>query len=197
MQAMETIKLILGVGDSLAGRLLLFDALAMTWREISVRRNPDCPVCGDHPTQTGLMDYEVFCGVTPMTADPIPDGAHVILDEDERRPAPGTVGEMDARELADRLGSGTPPYVLDVREEWEWAVSNLGGKGAVLIPETALPERVAEVPVDRPVVVVCRAGVRSLRAAHVLAAAGVREVYNLREGMRGWVRDVDPDLPVA
>lgn len=198
MQAMETIKLILGVGDSLAGRLLLFDALAMTWREIAVRRNPECPVCGDAPTQTGLIDYEVFCGVTPEPTVSSSGQAPMTPEQDEtERPEPGTVGMMDARGLARQLTSGRVPFIVDVREEWEWSVSNLEEKGAILIPMDALESRVGEVPVDRPVVVVCRTGSRSFYAAQFLAHVGVREVYNLEGGMQGWSRDVQPGLPVA
>jgi adenylyltransferase/sulfurtransferase len=137
-QAMETIKLILGVGTTLAGRLLLFDALDMTWREVALRRNPACPVCGDTPTQTELIDYEVFCGTAPVASGGGGEGADVT--------------EVDAGTLAEQLASPTPPFLLDVREPWEWAVSNLGERGARLIPLGELDERLGEVPVERAIV---------------------------------------------
>jgi len=183
LQAMETIKLILGVGESLAGRLLIFDALEMSWREVRLRRNQDCPVCGDAPTQRELIDYELFCGVAP-DGSPLPTGL----------PA---VPELDAPELAARLSSDAPPFLLDVREPWEWQVSNLESRGAVLIPLGALDDRLAEVPRDRPVVVYCRSGQRSLDAAERLSRAGTVEVYNLRGGILAWARDVEPGLAVV
>jgi len=183
LQAMETIKLLLGVGESLAGRLLIFDALEMSWREVRLRHNPDCPVCGDAPTQRELIDYELFCGVAP-------DGSPLPTE-------PATVPELDAAELAARLSSEVPPFLLDVREPWEWQVSNLESRGAVLIPLGALDERLTEVPRDRPVVVYCRSGQRSLDAAERLSRAGAAEVYNLRGGILAWARDVEPGLAVV
>jgi adenylyltransferase/sulfurtransferase len=121
IQALETIKLILGAGTSLAGRLLIFDALALEWREVRLRRNPACPICGDQPTQTELIDYEAFCGVVP-TVEIEDDGEDV------------GVTELEAADLAEQLASDAPPYLLDVREPWEWAVSNLSDHGARLIP---------------------------------------------------------------
>lgn len=178
LQAMETIKLLLGVGEPLAGRLLLFDALAMSWREIAVRRNPECPVCGDAPTQKELIDYERFCGIEAgARADGVP--------------------ELDPAEVAGRLGSARPPFLLDVREPWEWTVGSLEEHGAVLIPLGALEQRLREVPLERPVVVYCRAGDRSREAARKLAEAGAGEVYNLRGGLLAWARDVEPGLAVV
>ena len=181
LQAMETIKLILGVGQTLAGRLLIFDALEMTWREVELRRNPDCPVCGDEPTQTELIDYELFCGVGSTD------------DEAEGPAVPG----MTPEELAGRLDSREPPFLLDVREPWEWAVSSLEPQGAHHIPLDELPERRDEVPSDRPVVVYCRAGQRSLTAARHLVSSGASEVYNLEGGILAWARDLAPELPVV
>jgi adenylyltransferase/sulfurtransferase len=178
---METVKLLLGVGETLAGRLLIFDALDMTWREVRLRRNLDCPVCGDHPTQTGLIDYEVFCGVKTGPAD------------DPGPPVP----EVDALEAARRLGTEEPPFLLDVREPWEWSISNLEDRGAHLIPLAELPRRLGEVPAGRPVVVYCRSGQRSLTAARQLLEDGRTDVYNLRGGILAWARDVEPDLVVV
>jgi adenylyltransferase/sulfurtransferase len=183
-QAMETIKLILGVGATLAGRLLIFDALEMTWREVSLRRNTDCPVCGDEPTQTELIDYEIFCGVKPDPAVAHPDSGTAVP-------------EVPAAAVAAQLESGAPPFLLDVREPWEWAVSSLAERGARLIPLGELEERLGEVPRDRPVVVYCRTGQRSLTAARRLAQSGVGPVSNLQGGIVAWARDVEPGLPVV
>ena len=182
LQAMETLKLLLGVGESLAGRLLIFDGLDMSWREVALRRNPDCPVCGDHPTQTGLIDYEVFCGVAPAPG--------AVADE-------SAVPELDPSEVVQRLETDRPPFLLDVREDWEWRIGNLEALGGRLIPLGGLSQRTDEIPADRPVVVVCRSGQRSLTAALQLLERGFPEVYNLRGGMQAWARDVDPGLPVA
>jgi len=188
IQALETIKLLLGVGESLAGRLLIFDALALEWREVTLRRNPDCPVCGDRPTQTELIDYELFCGIT----SPSPNGeAHASEHGAE------SVTEVDARAAAELLGSEAPPYLLDVREPWEWAVSNLAEQGARLIPLGELEERIGEIPAGRPIVVYCRTGQRSMTAAHRLASAGFGPVSNLRGGIVAWAREVEPGLPVV
>ena len=185
MQALETLKLILGVGDPLAGRLLIFDGLESSWREVRLRRNPDCPVCGDAPTQQGLIDYEVFCGVRTD------DGA-----TQARAEGAAAVPELDPLAVAAELESDTPPYLLDVREPWEWAVSSLASRGARLIPLGELEERMGEVPRERSVVVYCRSGQRSHEAAQKLARAGYAAA-NLRGGIVAWARDVEPGLPVV
>jgi adenylyltransferase/sulfurtransferase len=184
LQALEVIKLLLGKGDVLAGRLLIFDALGMEWREVSLRRNPDCPVCGDQPTQTELIDYEIFCGVTPS-------------GDVEEAVASGIVQDVDPEGLARQLDSEAPPFLVDVREPWEWAVSNLSGRGARLIPLGELDERLGEIPRDRPVVVYCRTGQRSMTAALRMVNAGFSDVSNLRGGMAAWARVVEPELPVV
>jgi adenylyltransferase/sulfurtransferase len=183
LQALETIKLIVGAGTTLAGRLLIFDALGMEWREVALRRNPACPICGDHPTQTSLIDYEVFCGVTP--APEIDESADACVDE------------VDPRTVVEQLASDAPPYLLDVREPWEWAVSNLAEHGARLIPLGELEERLGEIPEDRAVVVYCRTGQRSEDAADLLRRAGMKRVSNLRGGMIAWAREVEPGIPVV
>jgi adenylyltransferase/sulfurtransferase len=182
LQAMETLKLVLGVGEGLAGRLLIFDALDMSWREVTLRRNPDCPVCGDHPTQTGLIDYEVFCGIVPGSG---------AMEEGPQVP------ELDPLDVVERLGTDRPPFLLDVRDAWEWQVGNLETLGGRLIPLGELPGRLGEIPVGRPVVVVCRSGQRSLTAARQLLDRGFADVYNLRGGLQAWARDVDADVAVA
>jgi molybdopterin/thiamine biosynthesis adenylyltransferase/rhodanese-related sulfurtransferase len=183
MQAMETIKLLLGKGVGLAGRLLIFDALEMTWREIALRRNPDCPVCGDVPTQTGLIDYELFCGITPA-AEHSGGGAQDFE-------------ELDAASVAALLESETPPYLIDVREPWEWAVSSLAERGARLIPLGELGDRLDEVPKGERLLVYCRSGQRSQSAARQLVAAGYGPVTNLSGGLLSWADSVEPGLPVV
>ena len=182
-QAMETIKLLLGVGTTLAGRLLIFDALEMSWREIALRRNPECPVCGDAPTQTELIDYEVFCGLKPDDAADARDRVDVV--------------EVDAVAVAEQLASEAPPFLLDVREPWEWAVSSLVDRGARLIPLSELPERMGEIPLNRTVVVYCRSGERSLTAARKITDSGRGPVTSLRGGIAAWAQDVEPGLPVV
>lgn len=187
MQAMETVKLILGVGQSLSGRLLIFDALEMSWREVRLRRNPDCPVCGDAPAQRELIDYEIFCGVKPD-----PDGGEAA----GRDPVP-PLPEVDAVGLAADLRGEEAPVLVDVREPWEWLVSSLEDHGARLIPLGELEDRMGEVPRDRPVVVYCRSGQRSATATRALLEAGYPRVANLAGGMLAWARDVEPGLPVV
>ena len=182
-QAMEAIKLLLDVGTTLAGRLLIFDALDMSWREVALRRNPECPVCGDRPTQTELIDYEIFCGIHAEAEQA--DGADV------------SVAELSPSEVAARLDSENPPFLVDVRQPWEWAVSSLAGHGARLIPMDELEERLGELPADRDVVVYCRTGQRSLRAARTIAASGRPAVASMRGGMVEWAREVEPGLPVV
>jgi adenylyltransferase/sulfurtransferase len=179
LQALETVKLVLGVGDTLAGRLLIFDALDMTWREVAVRRNPECPVCGDHPTQTGLIDYELFCGINrePETGPDVP--------------------ELEPARVLRLLAGGAPPTLVDVRERWEWQVGSLRDRGAPLIPLGELPDRMAEIPRGGVVVLYCRSGHRSRTAARRLLEAGYPEVYNLQGGLQAWARDVDPDVDVV
>jgi molybdopterin/thiamine biosynthesis adenylyltransferase/rhodanese-related sulfurtransferase len=195
-QAMETIKLLLGVGQSLAGRLMIFDALEMSWREVALRKNPDCPVCGDDPTQTELIDYEVFCGVKLERADrpsrqPGPDSG------EPTRSGTTPVREVTALEVAALFASDAPPFMLDVREPWEWAVSNLSAHGARLIPLGELGERIDELPTDRPIVVYCRSGQRSRVAAQRILESSRAEVSSLEGGIKGWAEAIDPTLRVV
>jgi adenylyltransferase/sulfurtransferase len=198
MQAIEALKWILGVGDSLAGRLLLFDALAASWREVRVRRNPECPVCGDEPTQTGLIDYERFCGVMPEDVLAAELEALAGVSAETRggttTPFPRT---LEARELAALLEGDEPPLIVDVREAWEWEVDNLAARGSVHVPLERVPERLDELPTDRPLVMVCRVGSRSAQAALWLRESGHPAVANLRGGLMAWAAQVDPGLTVA
>ena len=165
---METIKLILGVGDPLVGRLQIFDALTYRWRELEIRRDPDCPVCGDEPAQTGLIDYEVFCGVAPEPSD-----------------AAIAVGSVEPEDLTSFLARDPQPFLLDVREPLEWRAMNLAHLGAAHVPMGQVGDRLEEIPTDRPVVVYCHSGVRSLEVAKRLVAEGYEDVHNLEGGIVG------------
>jgi len=187
MQAMETVKLLLGLGESLAGRLLIFDALEMSWREVRLRRNPSCPVCGDEPSQTELIDYEIFCGLKPDRSPVSDTGTGPASDVEEV--APDAVLRL--------LSGDDPPFLVDVREPWEWAVSNLAAQGARLIPLAELPARGSEIPTDRPVVVYCRSGQRSRAGARQLLDMGFGGVRSMRGGLRAWADEVDTSLRVV
>lgn len=193
-QAMEAIKILLGVGSPLVGRLQIFDALEMSWREVRLRRNPACPVCGDEPTQTELIDYEVFCGVRPPAN---PEGDTLKASESGSLSVAGVVVELDPAEVEARLSEGDEPFLLDVREAWEWAVSSLADRGARLIPMSEFESRIGEIPKNRPVIVYCRGGGRSMRAAQALAGHGVGEVYSMRGGLEGWAQAIEPDMRVV
>ena len=175
IQATETIKLILGSGESLIGRLLMVDALGMRFRELKVRKNPDCPVCGDHPTVTELIDYEQFCGVR---------GAE--------KPATANIEDMTPEELKQRLDAGDDLFVLDVREPNEYQICNLGGH---LIPLNDLPKRVSELDSSREIVVHCKMGGRSAKAVDFLKQAGFTRVHNLAGGINAWAERIDPTMP--
>ncbi len=171
------------MGHTLAGRLLIFDALEMSWREVALRRNPACPVCGDEPTQRSLIDYELFCGVQPEDVSGVGSGR--------------VVPEIDAATLAERLAADAPPFLVDVREPWEWAVGSLAKHGARLIPLGELAERLGEIPRDRQVVVYCRSGQRSLVGARAIAESGRGPVASLRGGVVAWAEAVEPGFPVV
>ena len=176
LQAIETIKLILGAGDPLVGRLLLFDALAMRFRELKLKKNPDCPLCGTHPTITKLIDYEEFCGI-----------------RGEETPAPTTqMPEITPRELKQRLDRGDDLFVLDVREPHEYQICNLNG---YLLPLGDLPRRVHELDSSREIVAHCRSGKRSADAVDFLRKAGFRKIWNLKGGILAWADEVDPSMP--
>jgi len=175
IQATEAIKLILGKGDPLVGRLLLYDALAMRFRELRVQRNPECPLCGDSPTITALIDYEDFCGVAETAAAGAGD----------------EVDEIDAAELADRLKTGGV-FLLDVRKPFEWDICHI--EGAAIIPLDELPERLAEVDGTREVIAYCRTGVRSREALDLLHRAGYASAKHLKGGIHAWIDAVEPEL---
>lgn len=179
LQATEALKLILGIGETLNGRLLLFNALDMSFEFVNLRKNPHCKICGPNPEVTGLIDYEEFCGVP----------GH---DHEE-----GSVGgdwDIEALQLAARMEQGQPIHLLDVREPHELEISRL--EGADLIPLGQLAARLSELDSAEEMVVFCKAGTRSARALELLASAGFRKVKNLKGGINAWARDVDPTLPV-
>ncbi|MGH9728091.1 MAG: molybdopterin-synthase adenylyltransferase MoeB [Candidatus Acidiferrales bacterium] len=176
IQAMETIKLILGKGDSLVGRLLLFDALGMRFRELKLRKNRECPVCGEHPTVTKLIDYAEFCGI-----------------RGEEAPAQtAAVPEITPKQLKQRLDRGDDLYILDVREPHEYQICNLQGH---LIPLGELPKRVGELDSSREIVAHCRSGKRSAEAVEFLTKAGFRKIWNLKGGILAWSDEVDASVP--
>ncbi|MGH9713695.1 MAG: molybdopterin-synthase adenylyltransferase MoeB [Candidatus Acidiferrales bacterium] len=176
IQAAETLKLIIGKGKPLIGRLLLFDALAIRFRELKLRKNPECPVCGEHPTITKLIDYAEFCGI-----------------RGEDAPAPEiTVPEIAPRELKARLDRGDDLFILDVREPHEYQICNLGGH---LIPLGDLSRRVNELDSSREIVAHCRSGKRSAEAVEFLRKAGFRKALSLKGGILAWSDEVDPSVP--
>jgi adenylyltransferase/sulfurtransferase len=172
IQAMETIKLILGAGDPLVGRLLLFDALGMRFRELKLHKNPACPICGEHRTITKLIDYEEFCGIRGEETVPVTTG----------------IPEITPRELKARLDRGDNLFILDVREPHEFQICNLKGH---LIPLGDLPRRVS----SREIVAHCRSGKRSADAVDFLQKAGFRKIWNLKGGILAWSDEVDPTVP--
>jgi molybdopterin/thiamine biosynthesis adenylyltransferase/rhodanese-related sulfurtransferase len=177
IQAMETIKLILGTGEPLVGRLLLFDALAMRFRELKLKMNPDCAICGQHRTITKLIDYEEFCGIRGEEAPAMTDG----------------ISEITATELKARQDRGEKVFILDVREPHEYQICNLNGK---LIPLGELPRRVNELDSSVEMVVHCRSGKRSADAIHFLQTAGFKKLWNLKGGVLAWADEVDPRMPM-
>jgi adenylyltransferase/sulfurtransferase len=181
IQAAEAIKLLLGVGRTLVGRLLLFDALAMSFREMRLPRNPACPACGDDPAIRDLGDAEALC----QAPSPSPDAG---MD-------PDAVPEITPAELHGRLRGGESLAIIDVREPWEWEIGNLEPQGARLIPMNEVPERMGEIPRDGPVVLHCRSGVRSAQVLRFLREQGFTDVHNLAGGILAWSEQVDPSIP--
>lgn len=175
IQATETIKLLTGIGEPLIGRLMLYDALSMRFRELKLRRNPNCPVCGENPTVNTLIDYEQFCGIT--------------------REAPSIGGQyvITPLELANWLQADNRPFLLDVRNPYEVAIASIPGTDK-LIPIDQLPERIHELDSAREMVVYCRSGVRSARAVELLKQAGFRKIKNLEGGILRWSDEVDPTV---
>jgi adenylyltransferase/sulfurtransferase len=174
IQATEAIKVILGIGEPLVGRLLLYDALAMSFDVLKLRRDPKCPLCGESPTIRELQDYTAFCGTG-------------------RGEEAGEVEEITPRALKQRLDAGEKLEVVDVREPHEWAICRI--EGARLVPLGTIAERLHEFDSSRTYVLHCKSGVRSAKAAGLLRGAGFKKVLNLRGGVLAWAREVDPSLP--
>jgi sulfur-carrier protein adenylyltransferase/sulfurtransferase len=184
VQATEALKLLLGVGEPLVGRLMVHDALAMTWDTLTVRKDPGCPVCGDSPTVTALVDYDEFCGV--------PGTSQTTADSD--------VPVVSAPELAVELASDAPPLLVDVRGPDERSIASIPGAVAIHLDEfrdgsafTSHDELAAH---GRRIVLHCKSGARSAEAARLAQAAGYSDVANLDGGVLAWVREVDPTQPV-
>ena len=180
IQALETIKLIVGVGETLVGRLLLCDARRMQFRELALSKDPACPVCGDHPTVTELIDYEAFCGVGE-------EGRGTLTD------AEGDGVEIEAVELKREWTAKPDLVVLDVREPHEYEIAHI--EGARLIPLSELPGRLAEIDGRAEIVTHCHHGLRSLAALELLRGAGFANVRSLQGGIDAWSVDVDPEVP--
>jgi sulfur-carrier protein adenylyltransferase/sulfurtransferase len=179
IQATEALKLILGIGSSLVGRLLLYNALDMSFDFVTLKKNPKCRVCGANADIKELIDYEEFCGVPGHDGD---------------SGSAGTDWDIEAAQLAARLGGGQAPLLLDVREPHELAISAL--PGALNIPLGMLAARLSELDSAKEMVVFCKAGTRSARALELLVSAGFKRVKNLKGGINAWAKEVDKKLPV-
>lgn len=175
IQATETIKLLLGLGDTLAGRLLLIDTMTMTFRTIGIRKDPECPACGTREL-TELIDYEEFC-----SGGNAHESAH------------GSITEIEPSQLAERLARGEQLEIIDVREPYEWQIAHI--PGARLVPLDRIPAEIPRLDKRRTFVLYCKVGARSAYAARQLAEAGVADVRNLSGGILRWIDDVDPSLP--
>ena len=178
LQALEAIKLILGRSDTLIGRLVLFNALRFRWRELELRKNPDCPVCGRAPTITGLIDYDEFCGVK------------TDVDHDSEE-----TPELSVTELKQRLDAGEKLSLINVREPFEWNIANLAAYGARLIPLSEFGEKGGTLNPADEIVVYCRSGARSANVVDYLVQSGFPRVWNLRGGINAWAREIEPAMP--
>jgi adenylyltransferase/sulfurtransferase len=181
IQATEAIKVILGIGEALIGRFLIYDALNMKFRELRLRRDPECPVCGDNPTVKQLIDYEQFCGIRPEPTVASAGGSGV------------SDWEITVQQLKAKLDAGETPFILDVREPNEYQINKI--PGSVLIPLGELPRRYQELPRDREIVSQCKMGGRSAKAMDFLKSVGFSNVKNLKGGILEWVDKVDPSQP--
>jgi len=176
IQATETVKLILGIGEPLIGRLMLYDALGMSFREMKLRKDPNCPVCGENPTVTELIDYQEFCGIPQAAAAEQANG----------------VPEISVTELKRKMDAGENINVLDVREPHEYEVANIGVR---LVPLGELPQRLAEFDQNENFAIHCKTGGRSAKAVKLLQDAGFENVYNVKGGITAWSEEVDPSVP--
>ena len=181
IQATEAIKLIMGIGEPLIGRFLIYDALRMKFRELKLKKDPDCPVCGTHPTVTELIDYEQFCGVAPAA----PEVAVSTANSNET--------ETDVNELKRKIDAKEDFFLLDVREPNEYQIGKI--PGSTLIPLGEVPQRVNEIPRDKEIIVHCKMGGRSAKAAAFLRQQGYKNVKNLKGGILDWSDKIDPTVP--
>src|SRR5215467_13350117 len=181
IQATETVKLILGIGEPLIGRLMLYDALGMRFRELRLRKNPDCPMCGEHRTITKLIDYHQFCGVPQQPAEAPVEEKKV------------TEGEIEVTEVKEKLDRGDKFVLVDVREPHEHQICNI--PAAVLIPLGQVPQRLGELDPEADIVVHCKSGMRSAKACGILKSAGFKHVRNMKGGILAWSDRVDPSVP--
>jgi len=179
IQATETVKLILGIGEPLVGRLLLYDALGMRFRELKLRKNAECPVCGEHPTVTRLIDYQQFCGIPQQQ----PGAQERTVNQ----------GEIDVIELKQKLDRGDKFVLIDVREPHEYKICSI--PGSKLIPLGELPKRLSELDPGADIVVHCKSGMRSAKGCGILRQAGFRQVRNVTGGILAWSDKVDPSVP--
>ncbi len=177
IQAMETIKLILGRGEPLIGRLLLFDALGMKFRELKLRKNPDCPICGTHRTLTKLIDYEQFCGIRGEEHIPVQTG----------------IPEITPAEVKKKMDEHEPFVLINVREPHEYQICRI--PGSKLIPLGEVPKRMNELNSADEIVVHCKSGMRSAKAVDLLMKSGFRKIHNLKGGILAWSDQVDPSVP--
>jgi adenylyltransferase/sulfurtransferase len=180
IQATEAIKLIMGIGEPLIGRFLIYDALRMKFRELKLKKDPDCPVCGTHPTVRELIDYEQFCGVAPA-----PPEATMTTETNET--------ETTVTELKRKMDAKEPFFLLDVREPNEYQIGKI--PGSTLIPLGEVPQRVGEIPRDKEIIVHCKMGGRSAKAAQFLRQQGFSRVRNLKGGILAWSDQIDPSVP--
>jgi len=176
IQATETVKLILGIGQPLVGRLMLYDALGMKFRELKLRRDPECPICGDHPTITKLIDYQQFCGIPQHKEEPV-----------------NVTGEIDAVALKAKLDRGDNFTLIDVREPHEFQICRI--PGSTLIPLGELPKRLNELDPSAEYVMHCKMGGRSAKAVELLKQSGFKNVTNMTGGITAWSDKVDPTVP--
>jgi adenylyltransferase/sulfurtransferase len=178
IQATETVKLILGIGEPLVGRLLLYDALGMRFRELKLRKNPECPICGDHRTITRLIDYHQFCGVPQQPA---------------KQESQLTESEIEVTEVKEKSDRGDKFVLIDVREPHEHQICNIAA--AKLIPLGEIGKRLGELDLEADIVIHCKSGMRSARACGILRAAGFKHVRNMKGGILAWSDQVDPSVP--
>jgi len=178
IQATEAIKLLTGIGDSLIGRLMIYDALEMSYRTVKIRKDPECPICGKNPTITELIDYETFCGVVSDEALRAAEGSTIV-----------------PRELKDWIDAGENIYLIDVREPAEFEINSI--PGAVLIPKDQFMNgnALAQLPQDKRVVLYCKTGIRSAEALAIVKGAGLADAVHLGSGVVGWVNQIDPSQP--